>query len=89
MVTEQPDETPEQYAPFSVEIQIGYVDPVLLNLLTGGNPDPDGTGLPVIAQDVYGVELYVPIKRTFWRWLRRKPRQYKRIYIPRAIVEGP
>lgn len=75
-----PFETPDPYEPFSVEIQVSYVDPMLLNMLIGGAPYPE---------QVYGIELYIPIKRTFWQWLRRSPRQYKRVYIPRAILEGP
>jgi hypothetical protein len=72
--------------PERFEIEFCQVDPELLNLLTGGAFDKDTP----TEQPSFAVEIVRPIKRTFWQWLLRKPRQYQTIYIPRATIEeGP
>jgi hypothetical protein len=71
------------FEPLSVEIEFCQVDPELLNLLTGGAFDKDTP----TEQPTFAVEAYIPIKRTFWQWLLRKPRQHKIIYIPRATIQ--
>jgi len=38
----------------------------------------------------FSLTLTVPIERTFWQWLRRKPRQYRAIHVPHAtLAETP
>jgi hypothetical protein len=69
------------FEPLRVEIEFCQVDPGLLDVLTGGVFE---------TAPVFAVEVHAPIKRTFWQWLLRKPRQHRTYYIPRAkIEEGP
>lgn len=56
------------------------INPEVLQLLTGGF-QPDGLRR--------GVTLYIPIRRTFWQWLRRKPVQKRVIHMPNVIIESP
>ena len=68
------------FKPLSVEIEFCNVDPAVLDILTGGP----------LSEPVFSVEVFHPIKRTFWQWLRRKPKRYQHVIIPRArIEEGP
>lgn len=62
--------------PLSVEIEICAVDPAVLDILTG-----------MVDEPVYSVEVFYPIKRTFWQWLLRKPKPYQYAIIPRAKIE--
>jgi len=73
----------EGFENFEVKIEFCQVDHEVLNLLTGGAFDADAPSLPV------SIEVYAPIKRTFWQWLLCKPRQYRTYYIPRAGIEKP
>lgn len=61
----------------TVEFTAHDVDPAVLGILTGG-----ALGTPPPAS--FAIEMWHPIKRTFWQWLRRKPRQWQRYYIPNA-----
>jgi hypothetical protein len=72
----------EPLGPFEVEIQFCQPDPEVLNLLTGEAFEDSQTS-------ACSVEIYAPIKRTFWQWLLRKPQQYRTYYIPRARIEKP
>ena len=65
---------------FSMDFTLAHPDPDLLGLLTGG-----ALGNP--PEPTFAVEMTYPIKRTFWQWLRRKPRQHGYLYIPRARLE--
>jgi hypothetical protein len=53
------------------------VDPEVLGILTDGD---FGTAPPA----TFSLEAVVPVKRTFWQWLRRRPRQHMRYVIPNA-----
>ena len=68
---------PERFENIEVEIEFCTVDPTALEILTGGP----------ISRPEFSVEVVAPIKRTFWQWLLRKPRQHKIYYIPRARIE--
>jgi len=65
----------------SMEIEFCDVDPDLLHLMTGGVLHPEAQPSTV------AVEVSTPVKRTFWQWLRRKPRQWCYLYFPNAKVE--
>lgn len=65
--------------PFTMEFTLAEVDPAVLGILTGGV-----MGSP--PEPTFAIEVHAPIKRTFWQWLRRKPRQWTRTYIPNATV---
>lgn len=66
--------------PVQVEVTFAQVDPKVLGILTGGvmgeKPAP-----------TFSVEVVSPVRRTFWQWLRRKPRQHRRIVIPNARLD--
>lgn len=67
--------------PITIDFTLQDVDPEVLGILTGGvmgtKPEP-----------TFALEVVAPIKRTFWQWLRRKPVQHMRYYIPNATM-GP
>lgn len=65
----------------TVEMTFAAVDPAVLGILTGG---VIGTPPPA----TFALEAVVPIKRTFWQWLRRRPRQHRRILIPNARLDS-
>lgn len=64
---------------FEVESEFCQPDPEALKLLTGD--------LSTDKCPTYSVEIYTPIKRTFWQWLLRKPKRYRTHYIPRMRFE--
>jgi hypothetical protein len=66
--------------PVSMEITLGEVSPEVMALLYGAPVEE------VKPEPIFAIESWHPIKRTFWQWLRRKPRQWRRIYIPRARI---
>lgn len=66
--------------PKTVQIEFGAVDPKLLELLWGGAVDDRPA--PVVS-----IEVLAPVRRTFWQWLFRKPRQWVTIFVPRATLE--
>lgn len=61
----------------SAEVTFQGVDPEVLGLLTGGV-------LGSAPEPTFAVEVHAPIKRTFWQWLRRKPKRWQYTYIPHA-----
>lgn len=69
---------PFHFEKSEVKIEFVAVDPELLDVLTGGVFE---------TAPVFSVEVHSPIKRTFWQWLLRKPRQHRTYYIPRATIE--
>lgn len=69
--------------PITVEFTMEEVDPEVVNLLWGAKP---GTPIKDATQAGHSVEMTIPIKRTFWQWLLRRPVQYRRILIPNARV---
>lgn len=71
---------PERFENFEVkssEIEFCAVGPEVLDILTGGP----------LSKPEFSVEVVTPIKRTFWQWLLRKPKQHRTYYIPRARIE--
>lgn len=60
----------------SMEISLRDVDPELLALLTGG----------AIARP-QNITIQHTKKRTFWQWLRRKPKVTRTLYLPNARIE--
>lgn len=66
-----PKGEPFTFEAVSMELTFTEVNPELIDLVTGGTAEP-----------ITSLEVYAPIKRTFWQWLRRKPRQYRVVYIP-------
>lgn len=73
--------TPDR--PLTLEVEFRGVDPATLDVLTGG-------ALGDAPAQEFSVEVFAPIRRTFWQWLRRRPRQYRRVLVPRARLEvGP
>lgn len=66
----------------SMDVTFAAVDPKLLGILTGGD---FGTAPPA----TFSLEAVVPVKRTFWQWLRRRPRQHMRYVIPNARLATP
>lgn len=75
---------PDFSEPMTFEIEFCQPDPEVLDILTGGAFSKDTP----TKQPVFGMEIVVPIKRTFWQWLLRKPRQHRTIYVPRVRIEG-
>lgn len=70
------------FVKLSVDVEFKTPNPELLNLLTGGvlgKEDSEPTGSLI-------AEYKVPLRRSFWQWLFRRPRQYMThcLYIPRA-----
>lgn len=65
-----------------MEVTFGDVDPEVLGILTGG-----ALGTP--PEPTFSVEVAVPARRrTFWEWLRRKPRHLAAFYyIPQARLD--
>jgi hypothetical protein len=66
----------------SMEVTFAAVNPELLGILTGGDL---GSAPPA----TFSLEAVVPVKRTFWQWLRRRPRQHVRYVIPDARLATP
>lgn len=64
---------------FEMELTLLDVNPELLGILTGGVM---GTPPP----PTFAIDINSPVKRTFWQWLRRKPRQWHHIHIPNATL---
>lgn len=66
----------EWLRPVSMEVTFQDVDPATLGLLTGG----------VIgeAPPEFSIEVHHPVRRTFWQWLLRRPRRWRRVHVPRA-----
>jgi hypothetical protein len=66
----------------SMEVTFAAVNPELMGILTGGvmgtSPAP-----------TFSLEAVVPVRRTFWQWLRRRPRQHMRYVIPNARLTTP
>jgi hypothetical protein len=60
----------------NMDFTMEHVDPESLRLLMGGIDGP--------AQPTFAFEAHYPVKRTFWQWLRRKPRRWNHVYIPHA-----
>lgn len=79
MNSDEPDNAMAFGDPRSVEISFHEVDPEILRLLVGTALD----GRPTPMSEV---ELIVPIKRTFWQWLLRKPKEYRAYYFPQVEV---
>lgn len=75
---------PKERISMSMEMAFTNVDTEVLGILTGGVLLGKKPPLPTFA-----IEVCTPIKRTFWQWLRRKPVQYTRYYIPHARLVGP
>lgn len=65
--------------PITIDFTLQDVDPEVLGILTGGvmgtKPEP-----------TFSLEVKYPVKRTFWQWLRRKPRLWNHVYIPNATM---
>jgi hypothetical protein len=70
---------PERFENLEVEIEFCQPDPAVLDILTGGAFDAP---TPLVS-----IEVIAPVKRAFWQWLLRKPRQHRIYYIPRARIE--
>lgn len=72
---------PETWAskPISLDLTFNEVDPELLGILTGGF-----MGTP--PAPTFSIEAFIPARRrTFWEWLRRKPKHLAHsILIPHA-----
>lgn len=77
------DSNPFDFRRLTIQCEFDDVDPEVLDILTGGAFVKNG----VQAQQTFSFEVLTPIKRTFWQWLRRKPRPVRRIYIPNAKIE--
>lgn len=73
---------PDMPMPITLDMTFGDVDPALLGILTGGV-----MGTP--PEPTFALEVYTPIKRTFWQWLRRKPRLWNYVCIPNATMGEP
>jgi hypothetical protein len=65
---------------YTLEFAVATVDPDLLGLLTGG-----AVGTP--PPPSFSLDVAYPIKRTFWQWLTRRPRQYRRVVIHNARLD--
>jgi len=63
----------------SLEVSFGEVNPEALGLLTGGV-----LGTP--PEPVFSLTVSGPVKRTFWQWLRRRPKRWQTVVIPRATL---
>lgn len=66
---------PQKFENLTLEVEFCQPNPDLLELLAGGAPEK-----------AYAIEMMCPVKRTFWQWLFRKPRQYRGYYVPNAQV---
>lgn len=64
----------------TVKMAFTAVNPAVLGILV--RQDRDAPPPPTFA-----LEAVIPIKRTFWQWLRRRPRQHQRILIPHARLD--
>ncbi len=62
-----------------IELTKYEINPELVQILTGGY-QPDGLRR--------GVTYYIPWRRTFWQWLRRRPAQKRGIHMPNVIIEA-
>lgn len=72
-----------EFKPFTMEVEFQGVSPETLGILTGGvyGMRTFGSDGPTVA-----VDFYYPVKRTFWQWLTRKPRQWQYVLIPHATI---
>lgn len=71
-----------EFKPITMEMTFHDVDPELLGVITGGV-----MGTP--PSPTFSVTINSPVKRTFWQWLRRRPRRWQQIYIPHATMGEP
>lgn len=74
---------PESFGSFTMEVEFCQPAPELLNTLTGGTFNDTEAAVPE-----YGMEMVVPVKRTFWQWLLRKPKKHRIIYIPKVRFDA-
>lgn len=63
--------------PITMEVAFTDVDPEALGLLTGGV-------MGTMPESTFSIAVNYPVKRTFWQWLRRKPKQWHRVVVPNA-----
>lgn len=69
---------PMEFKTLSMDVTIADVDPEAIALLTGtGKYTPGST---------HSMTITGPVKRTFWQWLRRRPRQYRTTYLPHVTM---
>lgn len=70
------------FTKLSVGVEFKTLNPELLSLLTGGVLGGEGTEPTGTLVAVYKI----PVRRSIWQWLLRRPRQYTthHMYIPRA-----
>jgi hypothetical protein len=66
---------------FSMEVTFCDVNPERIKLLTGQD-------LKKAEYPTFALEIWQTHKRTFWQWLRRRPKPVTRTYIPRARIEA-
>lgn len=78
-------EMPE-FKTFSVELELLGVNPDLIDVLTGA---VEVRGVSVFSspdRPNFSADAWIPIRRRWWEWLLRRPRQYRYVFLPNVVI---
>lgn len=69
---------PTAFESIKMDVQFQEVDPELVALLTGSGDYKPGT--------LHSLQVASPVKRKWWQWLLRRPREYRYLYLPSVKI---